>query len=341
MIELRTHDSVPTGSLRTEWEMLLDEDPHATVFHGPRYLALWREVLGQRSPTRVHTIHREGRLIGVVADANDLEGSPTGPEEHRRFLGGTEVTDYLGPISRLEDRTDVADAYVANLAADVDWDEFVAGGLAKDSGWADAFRRAIGQHGLAVIEEDIEDVCPRVDISGGYDAWLDGLPGRARQELNRKTRKLARDAGDLELVEVPPGDIAGAIDGFLDQAAASLPDKSGFFERPEIHDWFKALAGEFAKDGIFRLHRLDVGGLPAAATVSLVQGGQWGLYNSSFDPTLGSLAPGMVIINLLIEQAANEGVRVFDLLRGDEPYKYRFGAEDRPLERLTVGRGSA
>jgi hypothetical protein len=338
--ELRTHQGIPTGATRTEWELLLDEDPDATIFHGPRYLGLWYEVLGGRTAMRVHTVHRDGRLIGVVADANDLQGSPTGPEEHRRFLGGTEVTDYLGPVSRIEDRTDVADAYVANLAADVDWDEFVAGGMAVESGWPDAFRRALDEHGLKLIEDVLDDVCPRVDLRGGHDAYQSRLPGRARQELNRKTRKLARDAGDLELVTVPPGEVVGAIDDFLDQAAESFPDKAGFFRRPDIHDWFKALADEFAKDGIFRLHELHVGGLPAAATVSLVRSGQWGLYNSSFDPMLGSLAPGVVIINLLIEQAAEEGCRVFDLLRGDEPYKYRFGAEDRRLERLTIGRSS-
>ena len=338
MIELRTHHNVPTGAARSEWELLLDEDPHATVFHGPRYLSLWHEVLGGRTAMRVHTVHRDGRLIGVIADANDLAGSPTGPEEHRRFLGGTEVTDYLGPISRVEDRTDVADAYVANLAADVDWDEFVAGGLAADSGWADAFRRAVHEHGLTLIEDDLDDVCPRVDLTGGYEGYQSRLAGRARQELNRKTRKLARDAGDLDLIEVPAGEVVGAIDGFLDQAAESFPDKAGFFARPEIHDWFKALADEFAKDGIFRLHELHVGGMPAAATVSLNGGGQWGLYNSSFDPMLGSLAPGVVMIHLLIERAAEEGCHTFDLLRGDEPYKYRFGAQDRRLERLTIGR---
>ncbi len=340
-IELRTHDRIPTGAARSDWELLLDEDPHATIFQGPRYLGLWYEVLGGRTAMRVHTVHSEGRLIGVIADANDLQGSPTGPEEHRRFLGGTEVTDYLGPISRLEDRTDVADAYVANLAQDVDWDEFVAGGMSGESGWPDAFRRALHRHDLTLIEDGPEDVCPRIDLSGGFEAYQKALNGRARQELNRKTRKLARDAGDLELVEVPAGEVVGRIDAFLDQAAESFPGKASFFARPEIHEWFKALADEFAKDGIFRLHELQVGGLPAASTVSLVHGGEWGLYNSAFDPMLSSLAPGVVIINLLIERAAEEGCRAFDLLRGDEAYKYRFGAEDRQLERLIIGRPAA
>jgi len=339
VIELRTHEGLPSGGLRSEWEVLVEEDPAGTIFQTPRYLGAWHRVLGAGTAVRVHTVHRDGRLIGVVPDANDRAGSPAGPQEIRRFQGGTEVTDYLGPVSRPEDRADVADAYLANLAADVDWDEFVAGGLAADGGWADAFRRSAGDHGLSVLSDEREDVCPVVDLEAGYDAYLAGLPGRLRQELVRKTRKLARDVGDLELIEVPAGEVADRLDGFLDSAAASFPDKRGFFQRPDIHRWFRALAETFAPEGRFRLHELHVGGLPAASGVSLVERGRWGLYNSSFDPTLGSLAPGMVFVGLLIERAAAEGCGTFDLLRGDESYKYRFGARDRVLDRLTIVRG--
>ena len=339
MIEFRTHQDGSADSVRSEWELLTDEDPHATLFQGPRYLATWRRVLAPGTPVRVHTVRRDGRLIGVIPDANEREGSPTGPVEVRRFQGGTEVTDYLGPVSRMEDRTDVADAYLANLMEDVDWDEFVAGGLVQDGSWAEALRRSAPRHGLQVIEEAVEDVCPVLELHGGYDAYLERLPGRQRQELNRKSRKLARDAGDLSLVEVPPEEVVDQVDDFLDQAAQSHPEKAGFFEREEMHAWFRGLAEEFVPDRIFRLHRLDVGGLPAASTVSLVHRGRWGLYNSAFDPTLGSLAPGIVLVSLLIEQAAEEGCTTFDLLRGAEPYKYRFGAVDRPLKRLTLGRG--
>lgn len=339
MIELRTHERMPVGTVRDEWEQLVDEDPVGSIFQGPRYLSVWQASLGEGVPVRVHTVHRDGRLIGVVPDANDLQGAPGGPQEIRRFQGGTEVTDYLGPVSRPEDRSDVADAYMGNLADDVDWDEFVAGGLARGGGWAEALRTAAVAHGLTVVVEDVEDVCPRVEIPGGYDAYLAALPGKLRQELTRKARKLARDAGEIRLVEVPADEVVGQLDGFLDQAAESFPDKAGFFRREDMHRWFRTLAEEFVSDHVFRLHHLEVGGLPAASTISLVQRGEWGLYNSSFDPALGSLAPGMVIIPMLIEQAAAEGCHVFDLLRGDEPYKYRFGAVDRPLDRLTIVRG--
>ncbi len=338
MIELRTHVGVPRGTLASEWELLLEEDPHATVFQGPRFLGAWHDVLGQRSTARIHTVHRDGRMIGLVPEAHEREGSATGPVELRRFLGGGEVTDYLGPVSRTEDRADVAHAYLAALVDDVDWDEAILGGLAADSGWAKAFRAAADDQGLDVAQDDVEDVCPRIDLAGGYDAYLERLPGRLRQELTRKTRKLARDAGELELVEVPGEDVVDQLDDFLDQAAEAEPEKAGFFARPEMHDWFKALAAEFVTDGTFRLHRLLIGGLPGASTVSLVHRGEWGLYNSSLDPALAGFGPGIVLKSLLIEQAANEGCHTFDLLRGSETYKYRFGAEDRALHRLRLVR---
>lgn len=338
MIELRTHHDLQAGGQRSAWELLLDEDPDATVFHTPRYLDAWYRTFGAKTSIRVHTVHSDGRLVGVIPDANDVQGSASGPEEIRRFQGGTEVTDYLGPVSRPEDRFDVAATYVQHLASDVDWDEFVAGGLPTDSGWPEAFRRALAAKGLEIIEDEREDVCPRVRLEGDHDEVLASLPGRLRQELTRKTRKLARDAGELELLTIPADEVVGRLDAFLDQAAESFPDKAGFFQREDMHRWFRTLAEEFVADGTFRLHELQVGGLPAATTVSLVHRDTWGLYNSAFDPTLATFAPGVVMVHLVMGQAADQGYRVFDLLRGDEPYKYRYGATDRVLERLVVRR---
>lgn len=232
-------------------------------------------------------------------------------------------------------------AYVDALVADVDWDEHVAGGLAVDTGWPDAVRRHADRVGFEVVEDAAEDVCPRVDLSEGYDAYLDGLPGKQRHELRRKARKLARDAGEVRMVDVPAGDVVGRLDEFFDMAAENESAKASFFRKEPMREFFRELAREFAEEGVFRLHLLDVGGRPGAATISLVHGREWGLYNSAFDPALRMLAPGMVQVGQLIETAAGEGCTVFDLLRGDEPYKYRFGATDRELRRLTLVRGQA
>lgn len=347
MVEVRTHEGIPTGELRDRWSRLVERDPDATVFHTPDYLETWLSELGRSTAAQVRTVHRDGSLIGVVPEAREREGSPRGPRRVIRFLGGLEVTDYLGPVSAPGDRDTVARAYLDTLAEDRDWDELIAGGLPLDSGWIEHLTEHAEHHGLHVGERSDEDVCPWVDLSGGYDEYLGRLSAKQRQEQHRKLRKLAREVGPVDLREVPAREVPERLGVFLEMAGgtpvdegpeARVSEKTRFFNKDEMRSFFVALARSLAGRGGFRLHLLDVAGSPGAAAVSLVWDRHWGLYNTAFEEVLGSFAPGMVLITALIREAAEEGHEVFDLLRGDEPYKYRFGATDRILGRIIVAR---
>ena len=335
-VEVVVHRDLSDPALVAGWSALADADPGATLFQRPRFLTAWYEVLGGRSIVRSLEVRRDGAMIGFAPLSVEAVGSIGGPVELIRFLGGTEVTDYLGPLSAPADRGTVADALLAHLAEDRHWDELALTGLATDVGWHELLADAAKAHGLLVVERLEDGVCPRVDLTGGEDAWLGRLASRDRKEHVRKARKLERDAGPVEVVESSPGTLHRDVDAFLAQAVASFPDKSSFFQREDIVRWFHALVDVFGAERTLRLHHLDVGGIRAATTVSLVWGDTWGLYNSSFDPDLAALAPGAVLVGALAGIAAAEGHATLDLLKGDEAYKYRFGAVDRPLARLTV-----
>ena len=337
-IEVETHEGVGDAAFVAEWDALCAKDPHATLFHRARWLVRWDEVLAGPRHLRVRGFRADGRLVGVLAETRELNRLPSGPQEILRLAGGDEVTDYLGPVAAPEDRAAVVAAYLDRVGADRAFDELVLGGLAEDAGWHDLFASAAGERGLIATDADVDGVCPVVDLEGGYSGYLHRLPSRMRQEFDRKSRKLARDVAPHEIVTLTPDEVPAGIDQFLEMAQQHDDAKAGFFRRPEMQRWFHTLAEEYAADGTLRVHRLDVGGLNAAMTVSLVDGGRWGLYNSTLDPTLTALAPGMVLVWGLVRMAADEGCRVFDLLRGDEAYKYRFGAVDRPLRTLTLVR---
>ena len=332
MAALVTHQGVPTDAdVRARWHAVIEADPLGTIFHTPEYLEVWTDVLGRRATVAVHEVVVDDETIGVVPVALQREGSPTGPMEVVRFLGGTEVTDYIGPVAAPEHRETVVTAYLDRLVEDADWDEFVAGGLVVGSGWDELWLEQAREHGLTTLGAAEDDVCPRIDLGDGFGAYLDRLPSKLRHEMRRKTRKLARDAGEVTLVEIGEDDVEEALDRFFAFNTETTDDKGRFFANEEMQAWFRALATRLGRSGGFRMHELHVGGLPGASCVSLVHGGEWGLYNSAFDEALSMLAPGMVIVSELIEVAAGEGCTAFDLLRGDEPYKYRFGAEDRVL----------
>jgi len=342
-VTVESFDGLGDERLVAEWDALLASDPDATLFQSARWLARWAQELSAHRRVRSRVFRRGGKLIGMLVETHELHGQASGPSELIRIAGGDEVTDYLGPVAAPEDRAAVARAYVALLAEDREWDEVVLNGLSADAGWHEHFAAAARELEIDVTEAHRQDVCPHVGLEGGFDGYLARLPGRLRQELVRKARKLARDAGPFDVHRYGPSDVVQGIEDFLAQAQRGEDEKSGFFRRPEMQQWFRALVDEYGPDGTLRVHRLDIGELPAAMTVSLVEpdGGTWGLYNSVFDPTLAALAPGMVLIWELLEQAAEEGCVEFDLLRGDEPYKYRFGASDREVHTLTLVRASA
>ncbi|HEX9889642.1 MAG TPA: GNAT family N-acetyltransferase [Nitriliruptorales bacterium] len=337
MAELTTSEGLPAGELRDAWEELVEADPDATVFHTPDYLQIWVAQLGGRVLPRVRAVREGGQLIGVVPEELARVPTPTGPTRVLRFLGGTEVTDYQGPVARPEHRGAVVGAWMDALVEERDWDQIEAAGAAADAGWPALISEAAAERGLTAVDR-VEDVCPRVSLAGGYEAYLDRLPGKQRHELGRKARKLARDAGEVRLVAVDPDRLQDGLDSFFALARDAEEDKARFFLDDRMRAYFGALADAFGGDGTFRLHELEVGGQVAAATVSLVHGREWGVYNSAFDQVLRALAPGMVLIGELLRVAADEGCEVLDLLRGDEPYKYRFGAEDRTLRRVTITR---
>lgn len=81
---------------------------------------------------------------------------------------------------------------------------------------------------------------------------------------------------------------------------------------------------------------------PLAAQAAFVDDARsaWGVYMIAYDKTHAKESPGIGMLAAGLERARALGFREYDFLRGDEPYKARFGAELSYLENYTVRRRS-
>ena len=77
---------------RRGWHELVEADPAGTFFHTPAYLKLYWEEFGEHPAHLLLAFAEEddGTQVGAVA----LERIG----QTLRFLGGTEVTDYMGSV---------------------------------------------------------------------------------------------------------------------------------------------------------------------------------------------------------------------------------------------------
>ena len=57
-------------------------------------------------------------------------------------------------------------------------------------------------------------------------------------------------------------------------------------------------------------------------------------YLQGFDPDYAEFSPGVQMIGAVVEDGVREAKQAVDFLRGREPYKYAWGAQDEPSFRL-------
>ncbi len=317
---------------RRDWSVLVHADPSGTFFHTPEYLKLYWEEFGETPDHLLLAFAEEddGTQVGAVAFER-IEGM-------LRFLGGTEVTDYLGPVALPDRQERVAAALWTALAAREDWGEADLRGLPEDSPWLGFLRKEAEARDFEVEETDDQNgPAPFFRLPGSWDEYLAWLPAKPRHEIRRKAKRLAEDAGEIRVVTADPTTLEAYLDRFVELHRTSEGPK-GVFMVPGMEIFFRRLGEAFCERGVFRLTFIEVGGVQAAGTIGFVFGDTFSLYNSAFDREWQRLAPGMVLVAEDIRLAIEEGLRTFDLLKGDYAYKYRFGAEPRAVRRLVVRR---
>ena len=102
-----------------------------------------------------------------------------------------------------------------------------------------------------------------------------------------------------------------------------------------FHDEFTQLA--LARDWL-RLFVLRLDGKPAASLYGINYNGVFYFYQSGFDPDYGNHSVGLVTMALAIKAAIKEGAEEYDLLHGDERYKFHWAQELREIDELVVYR---
>lgn len=323
---LQFHDARDAFSgLRAAWQARADAMGAYGPFLGPDWCELWWEHFGAPGGAElcVATLGDDAAILPLYRAAGLVS-----------FLGGQDVTDYVGVVGPPELHALAGEALIEHLAGDPDWAELRAVAVPAESGFTVAAGLAAIRHEFDVAFRNVESAM--LELPRTFDAYLEHVGKKERHEIRRKERRLAREVGPLELEA--DGPLPDAMERFAAMHRRAAGEK-GSFMTGEMEAFFLAVAGRFRELGTLRLDTLFAAGAPVASTLGFADPNGYYLYNSAFDPEYRAFSPGNVLLAMLVQREVEAGRPIFDFMRGDERYKFRLGATSRPLRRLEVRRG--
>lgn len=315
------------------WDTLLTGSVSNVFFLTRMFQSIWWDELG------------EGQLHVVVGEsAGDrprfiaplyISQAP-GLGRTVRQIGGSHVADYLDIIAAPDELEWAWEATLDSLArAAGAWDVIDLRAVPARSETRRVVAEVAARRGWSVAES-LDEVCPIIALPDSWEGYLRLLRKKDRHELRRKIGRLERaECGERFEVIGPDDDLEAAIEDFFRLHRLSGQEKDGFWTE-SLRRFFRRLIVAAHAEGTLRLVFQSVAGQRAAVVLSFRYGDRYYAYNSGYDPAYREYAVGVVGMGRAIQAAIADGAAIFDLLQGDESYKYDFGAVNTEVYRIQV-----
>ena len=326
------------ANLEKEWNDLLAISASHVPFLRHEYIMAWWQGLGggewQHGELYVVTARREdGKLIGIAPlfETENREGEPA-----LMLLGSIEISDYLDIITPPEDLAAFVEALLEHVERDpaspprlLDWYNVL-----ESSPTLHALQMAAERRDWTFTQDPLQH-CPYISLPGDWEKYICGIDKKQRHEIRRKMRRADEYYLPVRWHFAEDGAALDAeIEDFLSLMAHD-PDKAKFLTpamRAQMHTIIQAAH----RGGWLQLAFIEVNGVKAAAYLNFDYMNHIWVYNSGLDFRFSELSPGWVLLGHLLEWANEQKRQYFDFMRGDEQYKYHFGAIDRRVIRVRL-----
>jgi CelD/BcsL family acetyltransferase involved in cellulose biosynthesis len=168
---------------------------------------------------------------------------------------------------------------------------------------------------------------PEISLSDDWDTYLAGIDKKQRHEIRRKIRRAEGSDDDVKWYITTDRDaLEKDITDFF--SLMEIDEEKKRFLTDSMRKQMRAIMLWAFDMGILQLSFLTINDEKAAGYFCFDYQEKIFVYNSGFRYDFQYYSPGWVLLGYLIQHAIKMGKTHFDFMRGDENYKYKFGAVD-------------
>lgn len=316
-------------SLRSDWDAAFARDPHASVFMSWPWQRGWIDVTPH--PWTVLAARENDRSPCVAFLPISLRGSRSPLRiDHLReiHMAGEPTADYSGFLVHPDAQVEALNAIARHISDVLPWERLRFEEV-NDPRLPEFLAHL--PNALSVVEHQ-GTPCPRMPLPASWDEFMQGMSYTSRQSL-RKRMKKAECAFRLTRFD-------GASDEHQIDALILLAINRTR-EQPDPNIWrLHSMLRHCALAGLAHMVMLWKDDTPIAGVASLInhKTKSMGLYVTAFDEAHSDYSPGRVAVALSIRDAIAMGMREYDFLRGEEPYKFQFGGVSAHNRTLIIER---
>ncbi len=286
-------------ALRPEWEALFTRIG-GTPFQSPAWLLPWWAVFGTGQP-RVATYRDDGGRLRGVLPLYLL------PAEAKLLPMGAGISDYLDILAPPETAEPLLRAAMSRDTVPCHLIELPPGSP------------------LRTQDAEPSGICPMLSLQ---PEWHLSIPPRQHRKL-RMSRNRAAEIGGATIETATP-DTAPAMFAHLTRlhgARWRARGEPGVLDDPAVQAFHAAALPALLQAGLLRMQSLTLDGRVAAVIHALIDHrDRIFFYLSGFDEDFARESPGTLLLGAMLEQAIAEGRREAHFLRGEEAYKFAWGA---------------
>jgi len=334
MIE-RLHSIPDFLKLKEEWNALLSQSASHVPFLRHEFQSQWWFNLGGGE-------WENGDLTILLQRDSGQKLTGIAPffisNQKVHFIGSYEISDYLDLISSPGGLsgfiTDIFDYLSSDLAPT--WKTVDLYNLPENSPTISLMVEAAKAAGFQTKVEIIQPA-PSVQLPSNWQAYLDSLEDRYRQEISRKNRNADSYFLPVDWYIVnEEHNLDQELNDFLNLMANNQEKEK--FLTDQMKKQIKDSARAAFSEGWLQLAFLTVGDIKAAGYLNFDFNEKIWIYNSGINTVFENLSPGWVLLSKIINWSIEQGKTELDFMRGDEIYKYQFGGIDQNVLHLQISK---
>ncbi len=323
-------EQCPPETLADEWAELHAQDSKATPFCSPGWAHVWWQHRGEGLDPCLVTVRDQGRLVGL---APLVIGQRRGMR--RAFGMGSGIGNQWDVLAVPELRAPVAEAVARRLADERGrWDALVLDRMPPDA----ALRRALASGGLRARERS-PLAAPGFPLPDSFEEWLGRLSTNLRKHVRRALRRLDEGEFSLRRAETPES-VRRAVSEWHALRVRWWRERGRNINAehadPDFLRFVSDAAVALLPFGLCEVLELCRDDEVVGVTVNLVDAHSFYAWMDGFHPDLARFSPGHLIVAATVRSSIAAGRHYYDLMIGNEDYKYRYGAVDVDLPNLFV-----